>query len=90
MFQKSIEQAAAGIAKYAAKEIELTAHKKVKIADVAINVAIVMPLMGLAELPIRPTIRELTVTKRKPKTTISSEAARFCSSVTCAPGTGLK
>jgi hypothetical protein len=35
MFQKSIEQAAAGIAKYAAKEIELTAHKKVKIADVA-------------------------------------------------------
>ena len=36
MFQKYIEQAAAGIAKYAAKEIELTAHKKVKIADVAI------------------------------------------------------
>ena len=61
-----------------------------KIAEVAISVAMVMPLMGLAELPIRPTIRELTVTKRNPKTTISSEAARFCSSVTCAPGTGLK
>ncbi len=35
MFQKSVEQAAAEIAKYAAKEIELTARKEVKIAEVA-------------------------------------------------------
>src|ERR1035437_264161 len=60
-----------------------------KMADVAISVAIVIPEMGLAEEPIRPTIRELTVTKRKPKTTISKEAARLASQPTKAPGTGL-
>ena len=43
-----------------------------KIAEVAISVAIVMPEMGFAELPISPTIRELTVTNRNPKTTMSS------------------
>ena len=61
-----------------------------KIAEVAISVAMVMPLMGLAEEPIRPTMRELTVTKRNPKKTISSDAARFSTTPSCAPGTGLK
>ena len=61
-----------------------------KIADVAIKVAMVMPEIGLAELPINPTMREETVTKRKPKTTMSSDAARLASQLTCAPGTGLK
>ncbi len=46
--------------------------------------------MGLAEEPIRPTMRELTVTNRKPKKTISSDAARLAISPRCAPGTGLK
>ena len=60
-----------------------------KIAAVAINVAIVMPETGLAEVPTRPTMRELTVTNRKPKTTTSSEAARLAAHPTYAPGTGL-
>ena len=61
-----------------------------KIAEVAISVAIVIPETGLAELPMSPTIRDATVTKRNPKTTTSREAARFASQPTCAPGTGLK
>ena len=61
-----------------------------KIAEVAIKVAMVMPLMGLAEEPIRPTMRELTVTKRNPKKTMSKEAARFSMGPSWAPGTGLK
>ena len=36
-----------------------------------------MPEMGLADEPIKPTMRELTVTKRNPKTTTRSEAARL-------------
>src|ERR1700739_1091030 len=60
-----------------------------KTADVAINVAIVIPDTGLAEDPTNPTMRELTVTKRNPKTTTSSDAARFASQPTNAPGTGL-
>ena len=59
-------------------------------AEVAISVAMVMPETGLAEEPMRPTIRELTVTKRKPKKTISTDAARLAQTLTCAPGTGLK
>ena len=61
-----------------------------KMAEVAISVAIVMPETGLAELPIKPTMREATVTKRNPKMTTSSDAARLASTPTCAPGTGLK
>ena len=60
-----------------------------KIAAVAMSVAMVMPETGLAEEPTRPTMRELTVTKRNPKTTTSSEAARFAAQPTKAPGTGL-
>src|SRR3569833_529945 len=58
-------------------------------AAVAIKVAIVMPETGLAEEPTRPTMRELTVTNRNPKTTTSREAARFAPHPTHAPGTGL-
>ena len=38
-----------------------------KIAEVAISVAMVIPEMGLAELPIRPTMREETVTNKNSK-----------------------
>src|SRR5277367_4550533 len=60
-----------------------------KMAEVAMRVAMVMPETGLAEEPMRPTMRELTVTKRKPKTTTSRAAARLAAHPTCAPGTGL-
>ena len=60
-----------------------------KIAEVAISVAMVMPETGDADEPTMPTMRAETVTKRKPKTTISSAAARFASGPTYAPGTGL-
>ena len=61
-----------------------------KIAEVAISVAMVIPETGLAELPMRPTIRDDTVTKRNPKTMTRSDAARLGRTPTCAPGTGLK
>src|SRR5579863_1243223 len=41
-----------------------------KISEVAISVAIVIPEMGLEEEPIKPTMRDDTVTKKKPNTTI--------------------
>ena len=37
------------------------------------SVAIVMPEIGLEELPMMPTMRLATVTKKKPKTTMSRE-----------------
>ena len=43
-----------------------------KIRQVAISVAIVMPEMGFDDEPIMPTMRQATVTKKNPKTTISS------------------
>ena len=60
-----------------------------KMAAVAISVAMVMPETGDAELPTIPTMRAETVTKRKPKTTTSSAAARLASAPTWAPGIGL-
>src|SRR5260221_4723770 len=60
-----------------------------KIAEVAMSVAMVMPETGLADEPTKPTMRELTVTKRNPKTMTSSDAARFACQPTKAPGTGL-
>ncbi len=57
-------------------------------AQVAMSVAIVMPEIGLAEVPIRPQMREDTVTNKKPKTTTSSEAAALCHTPSRAPGTG--
>jgi len=45
--------------------------------QVSSSVATVIPEMGLEELPISPVIRELTVTKKKPATTISRADTRF-------------
>ena len=50
----------------------------------------VMPDTGLAELPMKPTMRDATVTNRNPNKTTRKDAARFASRPTCAPGTGLK
>ena len=36
--------------------------------------AIVMPEIGFDEVPIRPVMRDETVTKKKPKTMIRSDA----------------
>ncbi len=60
-----------------------------KIAATAISVAIVIPLTGLALDPTIPTMRADTVTNKNPKTTTISDAARFASHPTCAPGIGL-
>ena len=42
-----------------------------------ISVAIVIPEIGFDELPMRPVIRDDTVTKKNPKTTISTAATKF-------------
>src|ERR1043166_2655727 len=44
-----------------------------KMRHVAISVAIVMPEIGFDEEPMIPTIRLETVTKKNPKTTISTD-----------------
>src|SRR3546814_12366106 len=44
----------------------------IKIRQVPISVAMVMPETGLELDPIRPTIRLETVTKKNPKTTMSN------------------
>ena len=43
----------------------------------AISEAIVIPEMGLAELPIWPQIRDDTVVKKNPKAMISTAPSRF-------------
>ena len=48
----------------------------------------VMPLMGFEELPMRPTMREETVTNKNPKTTTKIPAIRFANRPVCAPGIG--
>ena len=58
-------------------------------AQVAISVAMVMPLIGFDELPIRPLMREATVTNRNPKTTTKSAARKSEKALVCAPGIGL-
>src|SRR5215208_4645898 len=60
------------------------------IAHVAISVAMVMPLTGLADVPIRPQMRDDTVTKRKPKSTTKNDATRFSNPDVLAPAIGLK
>ena len=50
----------------------------IKIKQVPIRVAIVIPLMGLLEEPISPTIREETVTKKAPNITTSKPISNFC------------
>ena len=44
-----------------------------KTRQVPISVAIVMPEIGFDELPMMPTMRLATVTKKKPNSTISAE-----------------
>ena len=52
-----------------------TEHKKIR--HVNSNVAMVMPEIGLLDEPISPVKREETVTKRNPKSTINTAAARL-------------
>ena len=49
-----------------------------------------MPEIGFDEVPMRPAMREETVTKRKPKTTTRRDAMRLAKKPVGAPGTGLK
>ena len=44
---------------------------------VPMSAAMVMPEIGLALVPISPVIRDDTVTKKNPKTTISRAPSRF-------------
>src|SRR5215213_230938 len=44
---------------------------------VRISVAIVMPEIGFDDDPIRPVMRDDTVTKKKPKTMISSDTRKL-------------
>ena len=46
-------------------------------AQVAISVAIVIPLMGFDKFPISPLMRDATVTNKKPNTTTKAAASRF-------------
>ena len=52
-------------------------------------VAMAMPEMGLEDVPIRPVIREETVTNRKPKTTTSTAARILATMLVDVPGTGI-
>ncbi|MEP6825656.1 MAG: peptidoglycan-binding domain-containing protein, partial [Ramlibacter sp.] len=52
---------------------------------VPITVAIVIPLMGLLEEPINPTIRDDTVTNKAPKMITNIPISNFCSRLS--PGT---
>jgi hypothetical protein len=47
-----------------------------KSRQVAISVAMVMPDTGFDEVPMRPTMREATVTKKKTKTRMSTPSPR--------------
>ena len=48
-----------------------------KIVQVRISVAMVMPETGFEEDPIRPTMRDETVTKKNPKTTTRIDATKL-------------
>ena len=48
-----------------------------KIVQVRINVAMVIPETGFEEDPIRPTMRDETVTKKNPKTTTRIDATKL-------------
>src|SRR5215218_3035974 len=48
-----------------------------KIVQVRIRVAIVMPEIGLDDDPISPTMRDETVTKKKPKITTRMDATKL-------------
>src|SRR5205085_2803732 len=51
----------------------VTQPSEKKMSEVMSSVATVIPEMGFDELPTSPVRRELTVTKRKPRTRISTE-----------------
>ena len=55
----------------------------------AISVAIVIPLMGFEELPIKPLMRDATVTNKNPNTTTNSAASKSANPLVIAPGIGL-
>ncbi len=57
-------------------------------AQVAISVAIAMPLMGFEEVPINPVMREETVVNKKPKTTTKIAARKLAKRPVLAPGMG--
>src|SRR5580692_12138410 len=59
------------------------------IAQVAMSVAMVMPLTGFDDVPISPQMRHETVTNRKPKTITRSAAIRLENMPVLAPGIGL-
>ena len=58
-------------------------------AQVAIKVAIVIPLIGFDEFPISPLIRDATVTNKNPKTTTNIAASKSENPLVFAPGIGL-
>src|SRR5579862_2729064 len=58
------------------------------IAQVAMRVAMVMPLIGFEELPMRPLMREATVTNKKPNTMTKMAEIKLANQLVCAPGTG--
>ena len=55
-----------------------------KIVHVRISVAIVIPEIGFDELPMSPVMRDDTLTKKKPNTTVSTRGQRV------APGRQLR
>src|SRR5262245_44592531 len=59
-----------------------------KTAHVAIRVAMAIPEIGFADVPISPTILDETVTNRNPKITTKTAAARFAKTDVCAFSTG--
>ena len=50
----------------------------------------VIPEIGLDDVPIRPQMRDETVTKRKPKITTRTAATRLANAPVGAPGIGMK
>ena len=48
-----------------------------KIEQVRMSVAIVMPEIGFDDVPMRPVMRDETVTKKKPKMTIRIAARKL-------------
>src|SRR5438105_15874383 len=61
-----------------------------KTAQVAISVAMAMPEMGFDDVPMRPVMREETVTNRNPKTITNNAAARFSYQVVLESLIGMK
>ena len=56
--------------------MSLVQCSETKMRQVAMSVAMVMPEIGFDDAPMMPTMRDDTVTKKKPKTTTSSAHER--------------